>query len=170
VLFFEQHDDGSYRQPHEYPAQSIASASTHDLPTLAGFWGFKDLSLGHKLGLYKESVLIPLLGQRDKQKQALLDALHQMNTLPARQSFVASRVSFTPVLNRGFHRYLAQTNSALLGLQPEDWLAMSSPVNVPGTVNEYPNWRRKLSVTLEEMFRGKVPGLLTAVNTGRRKR
>jgi 4-alpha-glucanotransferase len=170
VLFFEQHGDGSYRQPHEYPAQSIASASTHDLPTLAGFWGFKDLSLGHKLGLYKESVLIPLLGQRDKQKQALLDALHQLNTLPARHSFVASRLSFTPVLNRGFHRYLAQTNSALLGLQPEDWLAMSSPVNVPGTVDEYPNWRRKLSVTLEEMFRGKVPGLLTAVNTGRRKR
>jgi len=170
VLFFEQHGDGSYRQPHEYPAQSIASASTHDLPTLAGFWGFKDLSLGHKLGLYKESVLIPLLGQRDKQKQALLDALHQMNTLPARHSKVASRVSFTPVLNRGFHRYLARTNSALLGLQPEDWLAMSSPVNVPGTVDEYPNWRRKLSVTLEEMFRGKVPGLLTAVNTGRRKR
>ncbi|WP_293795411.1 4-alpha-glucanotransferase [uncultured Pantoea sp.] len=170
VLFFEQHGDGSYRQPHEYPVQSIASASTHDLPTLAGFWGFKDLSLGHKLGLYKESVLIPLLGQRDEQKQALLDALHQMNTLPARQSKVASRVSFTPLLNRGFHRYLARTDSALLGLQPEDWLAMTSPVNVPGTVDEYPNWRRKLSVTLEEMFRGKVPSLLTAVNTGRRKR
>lgn len=169
VLFFEQNRDGSYRQPQEYPRQSIASASTHDLPTLAGFWGFNDLLLGHQLGLYEDSVWSSLMGQRDLQKQALLDALHQMQTLPARHGKVASRLSFSPPLNRGFHRYLARSNSALLGLQPEDWLGMTSPVNVPGTVNEYPNWRRKLSVTLEEMFRGKVPGLLSTVSVGRKK-
>lgn len=49
-------------------------------------------------------------------------------------------------------RYIADSNSALLGLQPEDWLEMASPVNIPGTSTEYPNWRRKLSVTLEQMF------------------
>ena len=41
---------------------------------------------------------------------------------------------------------------SLLGLQPEDWLEMATPVNIPGTSTEYPNWRRKLSVTLEQMF------------------
>ena len=49
-------------------------------------------------------------------------------------------------------RYIAESASALLGLQPEDWLEMEKPVNVPGTVDQYPNWRRKLSRTLEEMF------------------
>lgn len=49
-------------------------------------------------------------------------------------------------------RYIADSNSALLGLQPEDWLEMATPVNIPGTSTEYPNWRRKLSVTLEQMF------------------
>ncbi len=44
-------------------------------------------------------------------------------------------------------RYIADSNSALLGLQPEDWLEMATPVNIPGTSTEYPNWRRKLSVT-----------------------
>lgn len=169
VLFFEQHQDGSYRQPQEYPRQSIASASTHDLPTLAGFWGFRDLWLGKELALYPESVWRPLMEQRYDQNQALLDALHQMQTLPARQGKVASRLSFSFVLNRGFHRYLALSNSALVGLQPEDWLGMTSPVNVPGTVNEYPNWRRKLSVTLEEMFYRDVPPLLRAVDLWRRK-
>ncbi|ETJ26346.1 MAG: 4-alpha-glucanotransferase, partial [Escherichia coli DORA_A_5_14_21] len=43
-------------------------------------------------------------------------------------------------------------NSALLGLQPEDWLDMAEPVNIPGTSYQYKNWRRKLSATLESMF------------------
>jgi len=49
-------------------------------------------------------------------------------------------------------RFIADSNSALLGLQPEDWLDMEKPVNVPGTTDQYPNWRRKLSVTQEAMF------------------
>ena len=61
-------------------------------------------------------------------------------------------MSMTGILNRGMQRYIADSNSALLGLQPEDWLEMATPVNIPGTSTEYPNWRRKLSVTLEQMF------------------
>ncbi|NBI53103.1 4-alpha-glucanotransferase, partial [Photobacterium alginatilyticum] len=41
---------------------------------------------------------------------------------------------------------------ALLSLQLEDWLEMDQPVNIPGTVDEYPNWRRKLSTTLDDIF------------------
>ncbi|MDI5754580.1 hypothetical protein MJL79_31950, partial [Salmonella enterica subsp. enterica serovar Montevideo] len=41
--------------------------------------------------------------------------------------------------------------SSLLGLQPEDWLDMADPVNVPGTSDQYKNWRRKLSASLEAM-------------------
>ncbi|KIE90405.1 putative 4-alpha-glucanotransferase [Actinobacillus pleuropneumoniae] len=48
--------------------------------------------------------------------------------------------------------YVADTNSALFGTQPEDWLNMLEPVNIPGTSNEYPNWRRKLSHTINEIF------------------
>ncbi|GAB7205291.1 hypothetical protein OS21_17810 [Dickeya oryzae] len=49
-------------------------------------------------------------------------------------------------------RYLADSASALLGLQLEDWLDMATPVNVPGTDQEYPNWRRKLSRPLDSIF------------------
>ena len=68
----------------------------------------------------------------------------------------------TPLLNLGLQRYLAGSASALLGLQPEDWLDMDLPVNVPGTNTEYPNWRRKLTHTLEALFSDEHINLLLA--------
>ncbi len=61
-------------------------------------------------------------------------------------------MSMTPTLNRGLQRYIADSNSGLLGLQPEDWLDMADPVNVPGTSDQYktgdgsspPRWSRCL--------------------------
>ena len=58
----------------------------------------------------------------------------------------------TTELNRGMQLHMAAGSSALLSLQLEDWLEMDKPVNVPGTFNEYPNWRRKLSQPLETIF------------------
>ena len=168
VLWFEQEKDERYRAPQDYPRQSIASASTHDLPTLTGFWEQGDLALGEKIGLYPGDAVKALHQQRAAQKQALLDALHQAGALPARSQKKAEKLSMTPALNRAIHRFLADTDSALLGLQPEDWLGMTTPVNVPGTVEQYPNWRRKLSKTLEEIFADKeVNALLKVVSQQR---
>ena len=97
--------------------QSIASASTHDLPTLTGFWEQGDLALGEKIGLYPGDAVKALHQQRAAQKQALLDALHQAGALPARSQKKAEKLTMTPALNRAIHRFLADTDSALLGLQ-----------------------------------------------------
>ena len=53
-------------------------------------------------------------------------------------------------LNYALQQHLAAGSQQLLCLQIEDWLEMTQPVNVPGTSTEYPNWRRKLSVELEQ--------------------
>lgn len=171
VLFFEQNRDGSYRQPQEYPRQSIASASTHDLPTLTGFWNEDDLILRNKLGHFaKQSMLNTEIKLRYQQRKALLDAMHLAYVSHSHSKSTAN-LTMTPTINLSIHRFLAHTNSALLGLQPEDWLGMSSPVNVPGTVDEFPNWRRKLSVSLEKMFSyKKVTQLLNAVSEGRKEK
>ncbi|MGL9734944.1 MAG: 4-alpha-glucanotransferase [Symbiopectobacterium sp.] len=56
-------------------------------------------------------------------------------------------------LSRDVQRYLADSRSALLRLQlVADWLDMATPVNIPGTTREYPNWRRKLSRTVTSIF------------------
>ncbi|MGR5542236.1 4-alpha-glucanotransferase, partial [Vibrio campbellii] len=48
--------------------------------------------------------------------------------------------------------HVAAGSSTLLSVQLEDWLEMDKPVNIPGTVDEYPNWRRKLSMNLDQIF------------------
>jgi 4-alpha-glucanotransferase len=55
-------------------------------------------------------------------------------------------------LNSGMQIHMAGGSSALLSLQLEDWLEMDKPVNIPGTFNEYPNWRRKLTRNLQNIF------------------
>ena len=153
VLYFESDHAKTFRAPKAYPEQSMAVATTHDLPTLRGYWESGDLTLGKTLGLYPDEVILRGLYQdRELAKQGLLDALHKHGCLPKKAGHKASLMKMTSTLNRGMQRYIADSNSALLGLQPEDWLEMAGPVNIPGTSYQYKNWRRKLSTSLEAMF------------------
>jgi 4-alpha-glucanotransferase len=149
----------------------MASATTHDLPTLRGFWTSGDLTLGESLGVYPDKLILSgLFDQRTRQKQALLAALHRFGCVPKRCGKRADKMAMSAVLNRGLQRFIADSNSALLGLQPEDWLDMAEPVNVPGTTDQYPNWRRKLSVTQEVMFAdSQVNRLIKDINQRRKK-
>lgn len=172
VLYFEHNPQGVFRRPDQWPAQAIAVTSTHDLPTLRGYWQADDLSLGKKLGIYSDQqILDTLYRERDLARQALLDSLHRFGCLPARTGRHAQRMSMTPTLSRGLQRYVALSDSRLMGLQPEDWLAMATPVNVPGTSDEYSNWRRKLISTLEVIFADRdINRLLKDLTRFRRKR
>ncbi|PJG64347.1 4-alpha-glucanotransferase [Yersinia kristensenii] len=153
VLYFEHDSENTFRAPQSYPVQAMATITTHDLPTLRGYWQSDDLTLGNKLGLYPDQQMLKQLYlDRERAKQGLLEGLHHYDCVPKKVGHKASLLSMSPVLNRGLQRYVADSASALLGLQPEDWLDMAAPVNIPGTSDEYPNWRRKLTSTLEEMF------------------
>lgn len=153
VLYFEHDNEKQFRSPKTWPKQSMAVATTHDLPTLRGYWESGDLTLGKTLGLYPdEEMLSELYQDRERAKQGLLEGLHKYGCLPKRAGHNAAMMSMTDTLNRGMQRYIADSNSALLGLQPEDWLGMAEPVNIPGTSYQYKNWRRKLSTSLEKMF------------------
>lgn len=171
VLYFEQESEDRYRAPSAWPRQAMASATTHDLPTLRGFWTSGDLTLGESLGVYPDKLILSgLFDQRTRQKQALLAALHRFGCVPKRCGKRADKMAMSAVLNRGLQRFIADSNSALLGLQPEDWLDMAEPVNVPGTTDQYPNWRRKLSVTQEVMFAdSQVNRLIKDINQRRKK-
>lgn len=148
----------------------MATLTTHDLATLSGFWQGADIDLAHRLGLYDdEQTWQRLLEERRQERQALLDALRRADCLPANTPVRAEDVAMSSAMNAAIHRFMAQSRSALLGLQPEDWLQMATPVNVPGTTDAYPNWRRKLTRDLETMFSDPdIIRLLTAVGDGRR--
>lgn len=153
VFFFEQAEDGGFYSPTHYVEQAMATLTTHDMPTLIGYWHCKDLELGQQLGLYSgDELLKNLYADRVKAKQGILDSLHGHNSIPEHLGHDANQVAMTQELNFGLQLHMAKGQSALLSLQLEDWLQMDMPVNIPGTSSEYPNWRRKLSTDLEDIF------------------
>ncbi len=170
VLYFEQTSKRAFRAPAQWPRQAMAVTTTHDMPTLRGWWRSDDLRLGSELGLYPDKVILAgLYRERLAARKALLQTLLRSGVLPPRQRYQRGGARMTRALSRSCVRYLAGTQSALLGLQPEEWLDMATPVNVPGTTDAYPNWRRKLSATLEAMFSDPaVDAMLAEVNSGRK--
>lgn len=154
VFFFEtSKEDGGYLSPSHYAEQSMAALCTHDMPTLRGFWHCDDLKMGRELGLYPdEEQLQGLFNDRLKSKQGILDSVAWHGFLPEGVGRDASTVPMDSYLSEALQLHVAAGSSALLSVQLEDWLEMDKPVNIPGTVDEYPNWRRKLSMNLDEIF------------------
>ncbi len=170
VFFFEQAEDGGFFSPSHYPVQSMSTLTTHDMPTLIGYWHCLDLELGKKLGLYPtEEILQTLYQDRHDNKQAILDSLHGHHSIDDRVGRDVNYTGMTEALNYGIQVHMAKGSSALLSLQLEDWLQMDKPVNIPGTFDEYPNWRRKLTQTVKEIFDNATIQSLAADLTKARK-
>ncbi len=171
VFFFEVAQDGGYYSPVHYSEQSISTLCTHDMPTLKGFWHCEDLKLGQTLGLYPEgSALDKLFDDRLEKKQAILNSIAWHGYLPEGVGRDAAIVPMDRHLSEALQLHLSAGNSALFGVQLEDWLEMANPVNIPGTINEYPNWRRKLSVNLDDIFSNEYIHNLAEKLTRLRKR
>jgi 4-alpha-glucanotransferase len=156
VLFFERHDDGRFKSPAEYPRDALVTVSTHDLPTFRGFWSEADIRLRARLGLYPEADQAQHEhAARAQARDALLRALADGGAMPVDES-AADPPSEAAQL------YLARAPAAVLMLQPEDWLEMETPVNVPGTHGEYPNWGRKLAADWPDFMTRESTRRLTA--------
>src|SRR6266542_3173168 len=71
LLYFERDPKGNFLSPHQYPKQALVSSTTHDLPTLAGFWISEDIEARRRAGLIhdEESYRAQLANRAaDKQK------------------------------------------------------------------------------------------------------
>jgi len=151
LLYFERDAQGSFQPPSAYPAQALAAVSTHDLPTLAGFWEGRDVMLRDALGLFpsaqarQEQVVM-----RADARARLLLLLEQEGLLPDGATVDPQSVpEMTPALSQAVHALLARSPSKLMLVQMEDVLGMREQINLPGTTDEHPNWRRRLTLALE---------------------
>jgi (1->4)-alpha-D-glucan 1-alpha-D-glucosylmutase len=149
---WDQENHGAFKLPHEYPHQALVAASTHDLPTLAGFWRGEDIELRTRLGLYpSEEQRNRQIAERTQDRSRLLATLAEAGLLP--EGFPRDPEQVTampPALLRGIHRFLARTPSKLFMLQAEDMLNQTEQANLPGTVEQHPNWQRKLRLDIED--------------------
>jgi (1->4)-alpha-D-glucan 1-alpha-D-glucosylmutase len=153
LLYFERDASGGFAPPAAWPREALVSIRTHDLPTLAGWWNGHDLQLRDRLGLYPDA---DTRGQheraRERDRIGLLAALASAGRLPADADVeLLSRGPLAPMLVDAIHAWLASTPSRLMMVQPEDWIGTVEQCNVPGTVDEHPNWRRKLALSIDEL-------------------
>ncbi|MHB1402539.1 MAG: malto-oligosyltrehalose synthase [Thiobacillus sp.] len=152
LLYFERQDNGRLQPPKAYPENAVAAVTTHDLPTLAGFWQGLDIDLRDRLHLFPDDeVRNEQVVTRSEDRAQLLVALEGEGVLPPGSGM--QPVAFpemTPELTAAVYTYLARAPSKLLLVQLEDAFGVHEQPNLPGTVEPvYPNWRLKTPLNLE---------------------
>lgn len=155
ILPFERAPNG-FCAPQRWPALALACLSTHDLPTLKGWWNGSDIALRSEHGLIDVAQAGLQHRHRVRERRQLLAALRRNAVLPTQGYRALQRDGRMegPAfewLAVATHRFIARTPSRLAALRLADAVGETEPTNLPGTDNEYPNWRRKLETPLEHL-------------------
>jgi (1->4)-alpha-D-glucan 1-alpha-D-glucosylmutase len=160
ILYFERHADGGFIDAHEYPRDALAALSSHDLPTLAGWWTGNDLGWRERVALFPgDEQRRAQLDERAVDRARLAHALVRAGVLSAADAAAPS----LGALADAAHAFLARSPAFVMMVQLEDALGVTEQANLPGTVDEHPNWRRKLPETLERMERDPRIAALSAM-------
>jgi 4-alpha-glucanotransferase len=152
LFYFEKNERGEFRRDDEYPVQAVVSSTTHDLPTLAGFWIQADVEARRAAGVLDDEGYRSQVAGRMIEKQKMLDVLFQLGLMPAhlpRQA--AAYPELTGELHNAIIGFLARTPSQLLAINHEDLTKERFQQNLPGTTWQYPNWGRKMRFTVEQL-------------------
>ena len=163
-LFYFEKNGPDFRHYSTYPQQALVSSTTHDLPTIAGYWVGADIEIRSKAGMIDDEGHRAQWAARAQDKQKMLDALAGAGLLPGHLSRSASDYPrLTDELHRAVAAFLARTPSQLLAINQEDLTHEVAQQNLPGSTWQYPNWRRKMRFTLEQLRSDPQALALTAV-------
>lgn len=133
--------------PDKWPPRAAASLSTHDLPTAAGFLRGEHVRARGDLGLLDD--VSSELATAEREREEWLALLRSQELLPPQGADGSEPDEDQIIL--AMHKLLAATSSRLKLISPYDVIAEPRQPNLPGTVDEYPNWRLPLPQTLEEL-------------------
>jgi (1->4)-alpha-D-glucan 1-alpha-D-glucosylmutase len=150
LLLFER-EDGGFKRPSVYPRDALVAWSTHDLPTIAGWWQDEDLRTRASLGLMTAEELRGQQAERREARRALLDNLVREGLV--RAGAITPESAFSDELAVAVQELAARAPSSVMVAQMEDVFGVVPQANLPGTVDEHPNWRRKLPVPVEQWAR-----------------
>ena len=150
LFWFERDGQGNFRRPEEYPAHAVVSTTTHDLATLAGFAQGRDIEARKAAGLIDEEAYRFQHASREDEK--------------GRLSAVLEATGFTgdPI---GF---LLSTPCTLAVVNQEDLTGETEQQNLPGSTWQYPNWRRKMKIPVEEFGEIELRLAAAIARSGRR--
>ncbi|WP_409192219.1 4-alpha-glucanotransferase [Bradyrhizobium sp. RDM4] len=133
VMMFERDNAGRFRNSDYYRPNALVTLNTHDLSTYAGWRSFSDLKMKRSLGL-----------DPGENEQARWDALGMLDEILGQNGIHANDVYSVLA-------FLSRTPSRLLAVSLEDLLGVIDQPNIPGTIDEHPNWRQRLPVALDKI-------------------
>jgi len=152
VLWFEQDRDG-FLPPARWDPNGVATTTTHDLPTVAGWWSGHDIDWRHRIGqtLPRDDGQDAIgfeQAQRARERDTLWRSLQQAGCAPP--DAPAPPPDAPPVdAALGF---VAASASPLVTCPLEDLLALADQPNLPGSIDEHPNWRRRLPLAVDALY------------------
>ncbi|MDH5655965.1 MAG: 4-alpha-glucanotransferase [Spirochaetia bacterium] len=146
VLYFEKGDDGSFKDPGSFPFLSIATVNTHDLPTVFGYLKSEDIFLRKRLGIFNEEKTQEELHSRERDIENLLLLLKKEGYSDL------SKDDPTRMID-ALHSLLSRSGSSMVLYSLHDILYDARQPNLPGTVNEYPNWSLRYPASIESFPR-----------------
>ena len=171
VLFFERWESGLFKRPDNFPTQSIVTIATHDTATLSGWWQGRDLQWREQLNLYPNDEA----GQADRnartsERENLIAALDDLQVIDMSKAPQIAPAQMNTELSISVQKYLALSPSHIQLIPLEDVLEISEQVNIPGTIDQHPNWLQKLPVSLEDFAEtNSVQEITQAMNIARPK-
>ena len=149
--------------PERWPAQAVATTTTHDLPTIAGWWAGRDIAWRarlHQLGSGETEA--GLMALRAAERAALWQAMRDGGV--AHDAEPPADAAPVETILRWLHR--APTPLRLVPV--EDLLALREQPNLPGTISGHPNWQRRLDAYPRDLFaRADVARRVAALRDGR---
>jgi 4-alpha-glucanotransferase len=154
LFYFERnYPEPSFIPPDKYPDMALCAITTHDLPTIYGYWAGQDLKVKKQLGMYPDNNFWQeQVNERERDKQRILSALKSQGIIP---DDCQAEEKMTPELGLAIYQYLALTPCKLLLVSLDDIIGTLNQQNMPGTVDEHPNWMQKILLTYEEMISDK---------------
>jgi 4-alpha-glucanotransferase len=146
----------------------MAVVTTHDLPTLRGWWEGSDVTLRAQLDLYPTDELRQQAQDaRARDRVSLLRALVATGLWHWRDG--EPLPPYSAALSRAVHAFIGLSSANIALLQIEDLIGMTDPVNVPGTDTEHANWQRKVTASVTDIFSSSdAKDILSAMDTARK--
>lgn len=166
VLWFER-DHGYFVEPARWPRTAAAMTTTHDLPTVAGWWRGRDIDWRARLDLLDVGIDEPTARQYRQQDRRALWAAFTHAGVAAGPEPADAQVG---EVARAAAAFIGATPAALALLPGEDALALSEQPNIPGTTDQHPNWRRRLPCEVGAAFdKPEVRERLAGIDAQRRQ-
>jgi len=158
LFYFERnYPDPSFKRPDQYASMALCAITTHDLPTMYGYWTGRDIEVKRELGIYgdEKAWKNDAIG-RERDKGLILSALKAEEIVPGNFTENPRMIPcMTHELCIAIYRYLAQSPCKLLLVSLDDILGTLDQQNMPGTVDSHPNWIQRTPYLLEDMLHDK---------------